>query len=106
MAALELLAVVVLFLVGYWLVSALWTKLPRGRDAPAPTGAPTGEGWHQVLGVAPDATADEIERAYRARLEQYGPEKVAELGPEVQAVARQMTERINAAYAQALAARR
>ncbi len=98
----ELLAVVVLFLVGYWLVSAVFAHFRRVDGVPAPDG----EAWHAVLGVPPGATVDEIERAYRARRDEYLPEKVAALGPELQATAREMTARIDAAYAAALAARR
>lgn len=101
MTSFELLAIVVLFLVGYWLVSAIWPRLWRKDDATAPAG----ENWHEVLGVSPGASVDEIERAYRAQLEQYHPDKVAQLGPELQIVARRMTERIDAAYARARAAR-
>ena len=102
----ELLATVVLFLVGYWVVSAFWPKRRREAEAQAPGDPPAGETWYQVLGVSPTATPGEIERAYRARLEEYQPDKVAGLGPELQAVARKMTERINAAYAAGLDARR
>ena len=100
----ELLAAVVLFLVGYWVVSAFWPK--RGRKDDMPGESPAGESWHEVLGVSPTATPEEIERAYRARLDEYRPDRVAGLGPELQAVARRMTERINAAYAAGLDARR
>ena len=102
----ELLAAVVLFLVGYWLVSAFWPKRDRQAKAQAPGEPRAGETWHQVLGVSPAATREEIERAYRARLKEYLPDKVTRLGPELQAVARRMTERINAAYGAALDARR
>jgi len=101
MTSFELLAIVVLFLLGYWLVSAIWPKLSRKDDAQDPAG----ERWHDVLGVSPGASTDEIEQAYRTQLEKYHPDKVAQLGPELQIVARRMTERIEAAYAQARKAR-
>lgn len=52
MSAFEIVAVIVLFLVGYWVISALW---PRNR-------------WHQVLGVRPDASLAEIRKSYEARV--------------------------------------
>lgn len=106
MTSFELLAVVVLFLIGYWLVSAIWPKLWRKDDAPAPRGSPDADSWHEILGVSPTASADEIEQAYRAQLDKYHPDEVAQLAPELQALARQMTERINAAYGQARGTKR
>jgi hypothetical protein len=52
MSAFEILAVFVLLLVGYWVVSALW---PRTR-------------WHQVLGVRRDASLADIRKSYEVRL--------------------------------------
>jgi hypothetical protein len=52
MSAFETVAVIVLLMVGYWVISALW---PRTR-------------WHQVLGVRRDASLGDIRKSYEARL--------------------------------------
>jgi hypothetical protein len=51
-SAFEIVAVIVLLMVGYWAISALW---PRTR-------------WHQVLGVRRDANLGDIRKSYEARL--------------------------------------
>jgi hypothetical protein len=75
----ELLVVVVLFLVGYWLVDFFWPKKKQSSDAPAAApvpGQPTSNEnapWHEVLGVAPDATPEQIRKAYEEKSAQYHP---------------------------------
>ncbi|HVI53898.1 MAG TPA: DnaJ domain-containing protein [Luteibacter sp.] len=59
--------------------------------------------WHEVLGVSADATHDQIVGAYRARMSEYHPDKVANLGPDIRALAEQKAKEINAAYAEAMA---
>ena len=65
--------------------------------APDPGGA-----WdpRAVLGVARDATRDEIVRAYREQLKRYHPDRVADLGPELQEVAHRKTVELQRAYAE------
>lgn len=53
---------------------------------------------HQIIGVRPNATQDEIKKAYRSRIQEYHPDKVAALGNELKKVAEEMTKRINQAY--------
>jgi preprotein translocase subunit Sec63 len=66
----------------------------RGR---APEGL---RGWdpHAVLGVDPGASRDEIARAYREQLKRYHPDRVADLGPELQQVAHRKTVELQRAY--------
>ncbi|MGY3232440.1 hypothetical protein ACVWWJ_003924 [Luteibacter sp. HA06] len=61
--------------------------------------------WHDVLGVPPDATHEQIVSAYRSQMSQYHPDKVATLGPEIRALAEQRAKELNAAYAEATGAR-
>ena len=71
-----------------------------------PPAAPTeGEPWHQTLGVAPSATREQITAAYRGKISQYHPDKVAKLGPEIRALAEQKSAQINLAYDRALRSR-
>ena len=99
MGSFEVFAAIVFFILGYVIVSAVW---PR-RRAPEPNG--TTAAWHEILEVAPDATIEDIRQAYSSQMSKYHPDKVAELGPEIQRVAKQMTERLNVAYEQALKSR-
>ena len=88
----DLLVVVVAFLVGYWVVSAL---MERKKALP---GDPAYAGWFRVLEVREDADAEEIASAYRAKIGQYHPDKVAQMGAEIRALAEQKSSEINAAY--------
>lgn len=53
---------------------------------------------HEVLGVSPGASREEIQAAYRKIVQQYHPDKVAHLGPALQALAKEKFVEIQAAY--------
>jgi DnaJ-class molecular chaperone len=55
---------------------------------------------HQVLGVAADASPEEIRSAYQRLIRQYHPDRVADMGPEIRALAEKRAKEINAAYEQ------
>ena len=96
--------------IGYWFVSmflrparpgaadadreAARERLDGFGDAPAGKDPP----WHEVLGVRPDATSAEIAGAYRSKVAQYHPDRVAQMGPEIRALAEQKTAQINRAH--------
>ena len=94
--------------IGYWLVAVFLPHArPRTGDdaAAAPTtttidiGAPA---WHEVLGVVPDADRDAIHEAYRRRLAQVHPDKVAGMAPEIRALAERRAIELDIAYDRAL----
>ena len=62
--------------------------------------------WHDVLGTAPDASMDVIKAAYRERLKEYHPDRVAHLGEKLRDLADEEAIAINQAYAEALRTRR
>ncbi len=53
---------------------------------------------YQVLGVGRDASKEEIGHAYRAKMKRYHPDRVADLGEELQAVAHEKAIEIQRAY--------
>jgi DnaJ-class molecular chaperone len=74
--------------------SSAWSR-PRVEAAPPLVQSP-----HEILGVSPGASADEIRAAYQRLVMQYHPDRVSGMGPEIVAVAERKTKEINQAYAQ------
>lgn len=54
---------------------------------------------YRVLEISPNASDDEVRRAYRRMSMKHHPDKVAHLGPEFQKAATEKFQRVNAAYA-------
>jgi DnaJ-domain-containing protein 1 len=57
---------------------------------------------HEILGIAPNATADEVQRAYRERMKQYHPDKIGRPGSREWGDAQKIAEAINRAKAELL----
>ncbi len=55
---------------------------------------------HEVLGIPASASQETIRAAYKARMHEYHPDKVAHLGEELQKVAHRKTLEIQRAYQQ------
>ena len=99
---------VVAFVVVWWLrrnAGALRTRTTARQRArgPAPSQPRAGEEsapWdpHAVLGIPRGAPADEVTRAYRTQMKLYHPDRVADLGPELQQVAHRKVLEIQRAY--------
>jgi hypothetical protein len=53
---------------------------------------------YEILGVLPTASFSEIKTAYRKRMTEYHPDKVAALGSALRELAEEMTKQINNAY--------
>lgn len=75
-----------------WQGSA-WSESGQGARADPITPA-----WHEVLGVPESASREQMDQAYRLRMSQYHPDKVARLGEDIQRLAEQRAKEINAAY--------
>ncbi|MCQ2179324.1 MAG: TerB family tellurite resistance protein [Bacteroidales bacterium] len=56
------------------------------------------ESAYTVLEISPDATDEEVKKAYRSMAMKNHPDKVANLGPEVQKAAQEKFQKIQAAY--------
>lgn len=94
---------------GYWVVSKLFFRPPPVKDAPkaaSPAAAAGAEpGWHEVLGVSREATADQIREAYKHVISKYHPDKVDSLGQELKDLAERKTREITAAYREGMRSR-
>jgi DnaJ like chaperone protein len=56
-------------------------------------------GWaYEVLEVSPDASDDEVKKAYRDMAKKHHPDKVASLGEDIKRAATEKFQKINAAY--------
>lgn len=96
---------------GYLLVSALMGRKTKDNSPappplpalPPPSGVDTDwavtlSNWYRILGVREAATRDEITAAYKKLITQYHPDKVAQMGAEIRALAEAKSKQINAAY--------
>lgn len=87
-----------------WLLWRNW-KGRMGEAPPPPASAANGaesatsdDDPYAVLGVRRGATGDELRQAYRDRMAEYHPDKVAHLGPELRKLAEKKTLEIQRAY--------
>lgn len=69
-----------------------------GRDAPSAAKSAGPLDAHAVLGVPRTASGEAIRTAYRARMMEYHPDKVAHLGEELQKLAHEKSQEIQTAY--------
>jgi len=119
MTATETMVIIVCLVGGYWLVSYFIRdpeelEFPTGHPVdepdvgPQPGSDPPQDGcgfelpWNLVLGVPASATRVEIIAAYKLKISQYHPDKVANMGEEIQDLANRRSKEINAAYDAAL----
>ncbi len=119
----EVLVIVVGLAAGYWLVSkfmpqkkteakfdepdATTSRNTHSRDSSKQDSIKNEEikpDWALVLGITQNASIQEIREAYRGLISQYHPDKVAQLGPELQKLAAEKSALINVAYQQAMKA--
>ena len=104
----DIIVIAICLAVGYKFVSSMMSKsdpVSESHRPEPPNLFQRQPPWHDVLGVPADATHEQIVSAYRARMSEYHPDKVASLGPDIRALAEQKAKEINAAYAEATAGR-
>ena len=104
MEGFELVAVVVFFLIGYWIVDFFWPKKKADADprTEAHAVAAGAQPWHEVLGVSPQASVGQIRAAYLAKSAEHHPDRVFDRGPEAREAAQRMTRKLNDAFEQAM----
>ena len=92
------LAGIIGFIVIWYLMGLITDKFSTG---PAPPPAPPPQSrpdWADVLGVAPDASRDDVQRAYLQKIEEFAPSRLAALGPEMRKLAEERLQQINLAF--------
>lgn len=57
--------------------------------------------WYEILEVPASSSLAEIKLAYRSRIQQYHPDRLEGMAPELQKLALEKSQAINAAYAEA-----
>ncbi|MFZ2631782.1 MAG: J domain-containing protein [Desulfosalsimonadaceae bacterium] len=70
----------------------------QGENRGTETGRSHSKDPFEILGIAPGASKQEIQAAYRKVVQQYHPDKVAHLGPELQSLAKEKFVEIQNAY--------
>jgi len=66
--------------------------------APGPGGPLTMKEACKTLGIGPNASLDEISRAYKEKMRMSHPDKVSHLSEELQEKAKELTLKLNEAY--------
>ena len=59
---------------------------------------PSNDSNYKILGISPDATNEEVKKAYRKMAIKYHPDKVATLGADIQKAAEEKFKAVNQAY--------
>jgi preprotein translocase subunit Sec63 len=94
-----ILAGVIGFVIIWYVMGQITEKFSTGGEpAQQPAQQPSRPEWADVLGVAPDATRDDIKRAYLRKIEEFEPGRLATLGPEMRKLAEERLQQINLAF--------
>ena len=62
--------------------------------------------WFRILDVTEDASLEQLTKAYKQKIRQYHPDKVAQMGTEIRELAEFKSKQINTAYDYAMKLRR
>jgi DnaJ-domain-containing protein 1 len=102
MGLLRLLLIGAVVYLGYRVYLAMRALPARRSPPPAPPPPPSDppeRSPYEVLDVSPGASQEEIRAAYQKLVQQYHPDRVAGMGPELRELAEKHTKELNAAYA-------
>lgn len=102
MTTTELLVVLGAGALGYWIVAVLWPHVRGGGahrgDTASRSGPQTAAMWYHELDLPRDADRDAIDAAYRAKLAEYHPDRLAGLPAEAREQARIRVIRLEQAH--------
>lgn len=79
--------------IGQLFDSGFFARKPEKQDPPGNAADP-----YAVLGIDETASSDEVDTAYRRKMSDYHPDKVANAADEIKALAEVRAREINAAY--------
>lgn len=126
----ETIVIVCGLLLGYWIVASLFNKKsvsststhsgddtknkPQQNRAQneEPDNSNSGKeeyipaSWFHILDVSQGASKEQIITAYKQKISQYHPDKVAQMGVEIRELAEFKSKKINAAYDYAMKLKR
>lgn len=74
------------------------TGREKTQEGPRTSGPLTLDEAYRILGIRPDATFEEITRAYKEKIQKTHPDKVSHMSEELQEKAKELTMRLNEAY--------
>lgn len=112
LGAVGLLDDLLLLIVAGWWFRAQLRRAAAARQqrtaAPPPPRPDNAAPWdpYAVLGIGRDASAADITHAYRARIKEYHPDRVADLGEDLRRLAHERTLTIQQAYEELRPARK
>jgi DnaJ-domain-containing protein 1 len=76
----------------------LWLKIKEQYSSEKPSQKTQAENGIEVLQMSPNATMDEIRKAYLTAIKQYHPDNFAGFSPEFRQLAEEKSKQINLAY--------
>ena len=86
--------------IGHLFDMGLFSSVLRGKPERPPPPASTPDDPYAVLGIGSGASDEELEQAYRKRMSEYHPDRVANAAPEIREMADRRAREINQAYDQ------
>ena len=84
--------------IGHLYDIGMFSGAPAQGEPPPP--APPGADPYAVLGIRSEASNEELEQAYRRRMSEYHPDRVAHAAQEIRDMADERSREINQAYDQ------
>jgi DnaJ like chaperone protein len=75
-----------------------WLKIKEQSSSEKPSPKTQAENGIEVLQLSPNATMDQIRKAYLAAIKQYHPDNFAGFSPEFRQLAEEKSKQINLAY--------
>lgn len=120
----EWIVIIICALLGYWIVSRLSDRYARQQEQMRNRQETRGESdqkaraegtssagdqssstytvppqWYEILEVPASSSLAEIKLAYRRKIQQYHPDRLEGMAPELRKLALEKSQEINAAYA-------
>jgi len=92
------LAGIIGFVVIWYVMGMITDKFSTGPAPAPPSSSQSRPAWAHVLGVAPDASREDVKRAYLRKIEEFAPNRLAALGPEMRKLAEERLQQINLAF--------